>query len=197
MNQQEEVAKKEDSYSNEMEIIENPSILKFLLDTNVVLAYLNNKNPFHLEAKTSVDALRTRGFYFVISYITIGEFIAHRELIGNKNKSIQKGIEVLKRFDASLDKRLVGGPPMHLSVVIEYYKKHSRHSKLTKAGFSDFMILAQAHEIKNVRVLTCDKKMYDCGKTILRDKIYFLPNSTKGVRSDYPRLMSEIQNNFR
>lgn len=176
--------------------LDDPNVPKFLLDTNVILAYLNPKAPFHLEAKTAIEGLKTKNVYFVIPYLVIGELIAHRDLIRGKC-SVADALSIVSKFDESLRKRFVGGTPLNLATITTFYQRHSRHRKLTVAGFSDFVILAEAEEIKNVRILTCDALMHSCGKSIFGDRIYYLPNRTKGIRSDYPRLMRDIQNDFR
>lgn len=177
-------------------IVEDQSKPKFLLDTNVVLAYLNSNSPFHTEAKTAIEGIKAKKAWFVLPYLVIGEYIAHKNLI-KKKCSISEALKILSEFDEGLKNRLVGGTPLDLETITALYRKHARHRKLTGAGFSDFMILAEAENIKNIRILTCDKKMYDCGKSIFGDRIYYLPNQTKGIKSDYPRLMKDIQSNFR
>ncbi len=190
--------KQESSAVETAKILEDINILKFVLDTNVIFAYLNSDNPFHFESKTVIDGLKTKKAWFVIPHVVVGEFIANRDLINKKiSININKALDILKRFDTSVERRLVGGTPLNLQNIINIYKKHTRHNKLTKAGFADFIILAAADEIKNVRILTCDKDMYSRGKSIFKDRIYYLPNQTKSVKSTYPRLMSEIQNNFK
>ncbi len=180
-----------------VKIIEDGNIPKFLLDTNIILAYLNQNEQFHVEAKTAIEGLKAKKAWFMIPYLVVGEFLARRNLIGGKNYSIKDALKVLDKFDTGLKNRLVGGTPLNLQNIISFYKKHSRHSKLTGAGFNDFVILAEAVDINNIRILTCDKRMYICGKTIFKDRVYYLPNNTKSIRSDYPRLMSDIQNNFK
>lgn len=177
-------------------ILENINIVKIFLDTNVIIGYLNSNSPFHLEAKTAIEGLKAKKVWFIIPHLVIGEFIAHRSLI-SKKISIKEALKILNKFDKDIKQRLVGGTPLNLQNITDFYKKHSKHTKLTNAGFADFIILAEANEIKDARILTCDKGMYSCGKSIFREKIYYLPNQTKKVKSDYPRLMSEIQNNFK
>jgi predicted nucleic acid-binding protein len=177
-------------------IIEDENIPKFLLDTNVILAYLNSDSQFHTEAKTSIEGIKAKKAWFVLPYLVIGEYIAHKNLV-KKKCSINEALKILNKFDKSLNNRLVGGTPLNLETITGIYLKHARHRKLTSAGFSDFMILAEAETIKNIRILTCDKKMYKCGKSIFGERIYYLPNQTKDVKSDYPELMRDIQNNFK
>ncbi len=178
------------------EILGDKNVLKFVLDTNVILAYLSNNNPFHFEARTVIEGLKTKKIWFVMSYLVLGEFIANRDII-DKKLSVKKALDVFLKFDKGLDKRLIGGAPLNVNNIIDVYKKHTKHNKLTKAGFADFIILAEGCEIENSRILTCDKDMYSRGKSIFRDRIYYLPNQTKNIKSDYPRLMNEIQNNFK
>lgn len=176
------------------DIISSNEKAKFLLDTNVIFAYLNKKSPFHLEAKSSIDALKIKkNTWFIISYIVMGEFIAHKEQIGIGQCSIKKALKSLELFIGSLKNSLHGGPALDTKIVMERYKKHSRRVRFIEAGFTDFMILTQAEEVNNIRILTCDKKMYKCGKSIFKDRIYYLPNVSNGIKSDYPRLMLEIQ----
>lgn len=177
-------------------IIEDENTPKFLLDTNVIFAYLNSNNQFHLEAKTAIEGLKAKKVWFVIPYLVIGEFIAHRNLIMKNKPSIRIALRTLSKFDKSLGNRLVGGTPLDLQIIIDLYRKHTKRRKLTNAGFADFVILAEAEKIKNIRILTCDKKMYDCGSSIFRNKIYYLPSRTKSIKSDYPRLMRDMQNDF-
>lgn len=186
-----------DKANNNFKIIDDPNIVKVMLDTNVILAYLNNNSPFHLEAKTSIEGLKAKNICFIISHLVIGEFIAHKDLINNKKISINDCLSILNKFILDLKKNLVGGPSINLNNVIKFYREHSKHRKLTQASFSDFIILAQAAGIKNVSILTCDKKLYSCGKSIFSNRIYYLPNRTPKVKSDYPRLMCDIQNNFK
>ncbi|MCX6784366.1 MAG: PIN domain-containing protein [Candidatus Komeilibacteria bacterium] len=64
---------------------------KFGLDTNVIIAYLNLNNEFHLEATTAIDALIANKILVLIPHIVLGELIAHRNLlIKGKNYSIRK-----------------------------------------------------------------------------------------------------------
>jgi len=178
------------------EILESDKTIKFLLDTNVILAYLNAKNDFHLEAKTSIDALVLKDVWFIIPHLVMGEFIAHRNLLGKGNYSVNKALDNFSNFREKLKNTLLGGPPLNAKIIIDFYKKHSKYKKLTASGFADFMILVQAETINNIRVLTCDKKMYDCSKSIFKKRIYYLPSRTKKIKSDYPRLMLEIQQGF-
>ena len=179
------------------EILESNKIIKFLLDTNVILAYLNSTAQFHLEAKTSIDGLIVEQIWFIIPHLVMGEFINHRNLLGKGSVSINSALKSFDKIKKNLNKILLGGTSIDMDTVIHRYKMHGRHKKLTTSGFADFMILTEAEEITNVRILTCDKKMAKCGKTIFKNKIYYLPNKTKEMKSDYPRLMAEIQNQFK
>ncbi|OGI27362.1 MAG: hypothetical protein A2359_04545 [Candidatus Moranbacteria bacterium RIFOXYB1_FULL_43_19] len=179
------------------EIINSSQLIKVFLDTNVIFAYLNNNNNFHLEAKASLDALRLKkNVWIIVSYLTMGELISHRNLMKKGACSVQNALDLFDKFLAGFERNLFGGPALNQDTIAKNYKKHSRHKSFIKAGFTDFLLLTQAEEIKNVRILTCDKKMHHCGKTIFGNRIYYLPNQSPGIRSDYPRLMAEIQNNF-
>ena len=179
------------------EILNSKQQIKFIIDTNVIISYLNSSNQFHLEALTSIDALIVKKAYFIIPYLVVGEFISHRSLLKRGNVSIKKALDFFNQFREKVKRVLTGGPSLNFEKVISQYARYSRSRKLTDAGFVDFMILTQAEEINNVRILTCDKKMVDCGRTIFKDKIYYLPNKSKDINSDYPRLMKEIQDDFR
>lgn len=166
---------------------------KFCLDTNIIIAYLNPNNEFYLEANTAITALVANKVLILIPHIILGELIAHRNLlVKGKKCSIHEVIKIFRKFVKSLPNCLLGGPSLNIDLIEQYYKKHSRHTKLTESGFADFVILCQISELKNSHVLTCDKKMYQCGKTIFKNRIYYLPNKS-GFKSDYARLMSEMQ----
>jgi len=177
------------------EILESKDIVKFSFDTNVMFAYLKQKDTFHLEAKTAIDGLVLKNVYFVVPYFILGEFIAHRKLLG-KNFSVRKAIQEYAKFEAKLKNRIIGGEPLTIETILRFYRNCSRHRKFLDLSFSDFVILSLLGEIKNVRILTCDKKMKRCGESRFKNCIYYLPSHTKGLKSDYPKLMSEIQSDF-
>lgn len=175
-------------------VLEDSSKLKILLDTSTLKAAIFSKERFHLEAKTSIDALRLKGAWFVLPHIVIGEYIARRGT-GGSNISVKSALAELTKFEKWIGQKLVGGPPISLHTIVENYKRHSRHRKLTKSGFMDFLILCTAESMKNIWILTCDKQMKENGSTIFKEKIYYLPSTaTDGTKSDYPRLMNDIQN---
>jgi len=191
---------KENNTKNKIDskvVLDSGKFIKFLPDTNTLFAYLNSNNQFHYEAKSSIDALNLKtNVWILVSHLSIGEFLSHRNLIGRGTYSIKRTIDVLIKFLDSLNRHLYGGVALNSDTIIKRYKKHSKHRKFTSAGFIDFMLLVQAEEISNARILTCDKNMYKCGKSVLGEKIYYLPNNSKDIKSDYPRLMLEIQNDF-
>jgi len=178
-------------------IIESNDEIKFILDTNIILAYLNHRDQFHLEASTAIDGLKVKNVYFIIPHIIIGEFIAHRDRIGAKNLSITGAIKKLDKFLLNTKKFLSGGQAVNASSITNYYLKHKKHKNFTKLGFSDFLILCLAEEVNNIRILTCDKKMYKYGRSVFKKRIYYLPNTSSGMKSDYPRLMADIQRSFK
>ena len=133
----------------------------------------------------------------MIPYLVVGEFISHRDLLKKGSVSIKKALDLFNQFIKTTNRILIGGSSLNLEKVISQYSKFSRSKKLTEVGFIDFMILTEAEEIKNIRILTCDKKMVDCGHRIFKNKIYYLPSKSKDIHSDYPRLMKEIQDDFK
>lgn len=176
-------------------IVASKDKLKVILDTNVIFAYLNPKDEHHFEAESVVSGFITKKTYFFIPHIILGEFIAHKDRINGKKISIRKALNFFDKFTSKLQ-FLSGGPGIDSQRILKAYRKHSRHRKVVECGFSDFMILTMGEEIENIRIITCDKKMCKLGKTIFKDRIYYLPNNSKDFKSDYPRLMSELQNNF-
>lgn len=177
-------------------ILESNEVVKFILDTNVIFAYLNAKDQFHVEAKTAVDALSMKGAYFLQPSIILGEVIAHNDRITGKQISTFKAITRLNKFNVQIKNVMTGGPAISTEHILKSYIRHAKHKNFTKLGFSDFMILTLIEEIPNVRILTCDKKMCKYGRSIFEKRIYYLPNSSSDLKSDFVRLMADIQNNF-
>lgn len=186
---------KEKNVKNDIGLLFKSDTPKILLDTNVIFAYINPKNQFHLEAKSAVDALNIKGYYFLFPHIILGEFLNHRSLIGGK-PSVRTAITKISNFQRSLTNKLMGGRAIDTKQILKSYLRHYRHADLTKNGLSDFLILTEVEDINNIRLLTCDKKFYICGKKIFKKNIYYLPSRSKGVKSDFARLMLEIQKDF-
>lgn len=179
------------------EVIADSQHIKFLLDTNVLLALCNPKSPFYLEVNTALDALNhKKQVWLVISYITLGEFLAHRNLLPVGKKSVTAALQIYGNLEDRFSRILSGGPPLNLSTVTELYKKHAKKRAFSRAGFADFVLLSQVESMKNGRLLTCDKGMSLCGKSVLKNAVYYLPNNSD-VKSDFVRLMAEIQNDFK
>ena len=88
--------------------------------------------------------------------------------------SIERAISALDKFQKFLGSWVKGGPAINLENIIAFYKKHARQWRFTEGGFVDFMILAAAEDINNVRILSCDKDMCTRGRRIFHDRIYSL-----------------------
>ncbi len=175
------------------EILNSPDKLKLYLDTNILIAYLDKSHKFNYEAASIIEPLKDRECWFFVNTIVVGEFIDQWRKL--KKVSINNSIHTLINFmDNVLKHCLRGGSPINLDHVFSSYKKHSKHTKLLKVPFNDFLILNEAESIKNIKVITCDHGMFSAGKNILKKNIYYLPFKTKKGKSDLGRLIEDIGN---
>lgn len=173
-------------------LIADENKLKCVMDSSVLLSYLNPNDENHYVSKIAVDALKTKLSIFVIPHLVIAEYIGKRTVVGKK-LSVTQALELFnKKVVKDLGHVLVGGPNINLDLITNYYKRHSRHSKLTGARFNDFFILTQAEQMKNCILITNDYQMYQCGKNLYKKKIYYLPKK-EGVTKDFLRLVADLQ----
>ena len=173
------------------EILKSDSKLKVYLDTNVIIAYLDERHPFHYEAKVIIDPLKQEECYFFIHYLCIGEFISSWRKL--KNESVNKIITRFEKFLNLLKHYYRGGQVLHVDTILKNYKEHSRHIKLLSAQLNDFLILTAAAKIKNIKIITCDRGMYKAGRRIFRENIYYLPFATSKGRSDLSRFIKDME----
>lgn len=173
------------------ELINSESILKVVLDTNIIVGYLDENHKFNFECSTVIDCLKTKKAIFFIPHLVMGEFIK----VWSKNKkcSTKKSIDTLLKFIGSLKNFYYGGPSVDAETVLTRYSKHSRKKTFTGADFVDFMILTEAENIKNVKIITCDLRMFKAGKGVFKRNIYYLPKSKK-IKSHLSRLIEDIHN---
>lgn len=177
-------------------VFESKTDIKVVLDTNVILAYINPNNQFHLEALTSLDGLSHKKAVYFIPHFVIGELLANRKLLAKGEDSIAKAFQIIDKFEKKIHRVLSGGKAIDTATIRHLYVKHGRHIKFTQSGFADFIILAITETIPYARLLTCDRGLFSCGESIFKDRIYYLPSAGK-TKSDYPRLMKELQSGFK
>lgn len=172
-------------------ILESESYLKLYLDSNVIIAYLDKNHRFNYEATVIIDPLKKKECWFFIHYIVLGEFISKwREI---KKVSVNATIKTFSTFIDSLEHWLWGGQPLNVPTILDSYRKHAKHKTFLKAHFNDFIILTEAELIKNIKIVTCDKDMYDAGKHIFKKNIYYLPFNTRKGKSDLSRFISDME----
>ena len=164
---------------------------KLLIDSNVLMAYLDENHKFHYEASVIIDPLKKQNCYFFLHYIVIGEFIS--QWMEYKESNVEKAISLIKNFSGSLKFSLNGGRPLTTDLIFSSLRKHSKHKNFLKAHFNDFLILAEAENIKNIKIVTCDKAMCDAGKNIFKKNIYYLPFQTKKGKSELRRFIQDME----
>lgn len=162
-------------------IFESSGKLKLLLDSNVLIAYLDNSHKFNYEAKAIIDPLKDKDCYFFIHYLVLGEFI--NKWIELKKSGVAEAIKILEgHIFKKLKYTLIGGVPMHSKMIFSIFKKHARHKKFIQAHFNDFMILTGVENIKNIKIVTCDKAMHEAGKSIFKKTFIIYPLKHQRVK---------------
>lgn len=173
------------------EVLNSESKLKIYLDSNVIIAYLDELHKFNYEAKTLIEPLKQKDCWFFVHYIVAGEFI-HAWMILKKS-SVNEAIKSLAKFQSSIKHCLIGGRKLNLEIILANYRRYTKHRNFLKAHFNDFIILTEAEKIKNIKIVTCDWDMYKAGELIFKRDIYYLPFKTKKGKSHLGRFISDME----
>ncbi len=171
-------------------ILKSEEKLKILMDSNVIIAYLDPDHKFNYEASVIIEPLKDKNCYFFIHPLVVGEVI--NILMDIKKISAKTAIEKVANFCDSLKFTLGGNVPLSRDFIFSIFHKHSRHKKFIKAHFNDFLILNSVEGVKNIKIVTCDKGMQEAGKSIFKKNIYYLPLKTSKSKTELTRFLADM-----